>query len=129
MRTKGTPAWARKLEDFARHGRPFFSDTIEYDPVAALKHLASADLAAPLGSLVAALREVLVFEAPEIESALRAVADRHAMKAAPLIHAARVAVTGESVSAGIFEVLSLLGRTRTIDRLDRARSRLNPPAR
>jgi len=122
-------ARAKKLEDFARHGRPFFSETIEYDPEAVRKHLSSAELAGPLDSLIAALRDLPVFEAPHIESALRAVAGQHAMKAAPLIHAARVAVTGESVSAGIFEVLALLGRERTIDRLDRARSRLNSAPR
>jgi glutamyl-tRNA synthetase len=122
-------ARAKKLEDFARHGRPFFSDTIAYDPAAVRKHLSSAELAAPLDSLIAALGDLPVFDAPQIELALRAIAGRHAMKAAPLIHAARVAVTGESVSPGIFEVLALLGRTRTVDRLDRARSRLNPAPR
>jgi glutamyl-tRNA synthetase len=42
------------------------------------------------------------------------------VKAAALIHATRVAVTGRSVSAGLFELLVLLGRNRVIDRLNRA---------
>ncbi len=122
-------ARARKLDDFPVHGRAFFSDRIDYEPAALRKHLASPDLAGPLGSLVAALRDLPVFAAAEIETALREVAERHHMKAAPLIHAARVAVTGESVSAGILEVLAVLGRTRTIERLDHARFSLIPPAR
>ena len=43
------------------------------------------------------------------------------MKAASLIHAVRVAVTGKTVSPGLFEVLALLGRTRVHARLAEAR--------
>jgi Anticodon binding domain len=39
------------------------------------------------------------------------------VKAAALIHAARIAATGKAVSPGIFEVLALLGRPLTISRL------------
>ena len=39
------------------------------------------------------------------------------MKAAALIHATRVAVTGKAASPGLFEVLELLGRDRTRRRL------------
>jgi len=39
------------------------------------------------------------------------------VKAATLIHAARVAVTGKTVSPGLFEVLGLLGRERVLSRL------------
>jgi glutamyl-tRNA synthetase len=111
-------ARTKKLDDFARQGRPFFADAVEYDPAAVRKHLAAPDLAAHLAALAAAFRGSSSFDAVAIESALRAVAERQAVKAASLIHATRVAVTGESVSAGIFEVLALLGRDRTLDRLD-----------
>jgi glutamyl-tRNA synthetase len=36
-----------------------------------------------------------------------------------LIHATRVAVTGRTASPGLFEVLALLGRERTVARLER----------
>ena len=35
-----------------------------------------------------------------------------------LIHATRVAVTGRTASPGLFEVLVLLGRERTVTRLE-----------
>ena len=41
------------------------------------------------------------------------------IKAGPLIHAARVAVTGRTNSPGLFEMLALLGRARRSSRLDR----------
>ena len=57
------------------------------------------------------------FDAATLESALRTLADARAIKPAALIHATRVAVTGQSVSPGIFEVLELMGRDRVVSRL------------
>lgn len=48
---------------------------------------------------------------------LRSVADARGIKAGVLIHAARIAATGKAVSPGLFEVLALLGKPRTIARL------------
>jgi glutamyl-tRNA synthetase len=39
------------------------------------------------------------------------------VKAASLIHAARVAITGKMVSPGLFDVMSLVGRDRVRERL------------
>lgn len=122
-------ARTKKLEDFARQGRPFFADVVEYDPVAVRKHLSDPGLPAHLEALAGTFRALPAFDAAAIESALRAVAERQAVTAASLIHATRVAVTGESVSAGIFEVLALLGRDRTLDRLDRLLAFLRTPPR
>ena len=51
-----------------------------------------------------------------IERVLRSVADARGIKAAALIHAARIAATGKAVSPGIFEVLALLGKPLTLSR-------------
>ena len=51
---------------------------------------------------------------------LRSTAEERGLKPALLIHATRVAVTGRSVSPGLYEVLELLGRERVRARLDRA---------
>ena len=50
------------------------------------------------------------FDEATIERVLRGVADARGIKAAALIHAARIAATGKAVSPGIFEVLALLGK-------------------
>jgi len=69
----------------------------------------------------AACAELGRFDSPSIEAALRLVADARGVKAASLIHAVRVAVTGKAVSPGLFEVLSLLGRLRVHTRLEAIR--------
>jgi glutamyl-tRNA synthetase len=109
---------ARKLADFVERGRFFFTDAITYDSDATRRHLAAPGLADHVRALAAALASVEPFEAPAIEAALRQVAAARGVKAAPLIHATRVAVTGRAVSPGLFDVVAVLGRDRTIVRLD-----------
>ena len=57
------------------------------------------------------------FDPASTEAVLRAVAEGRGVKAGVLIHAVRVAVTGKTVSPGLFEMLSLLGRNRVRTRL------------
>lgn len=110
----------RKLEDFARQARPFLADTVDYDPAAVQKHLSNPQLGAHLRALAEACRQAPAFDAATLEALLRSAAEHAGLKAGVLIHATRVAVTGEAVSPGIFEVLALLGRARTLERLEKA---------
>jgi glutamyl-tRNA synthetase len=108
---------ARRLHDFVAHGRFFFSDSIEYDPLAVDKHLRADGMAEHLAAVAAAFQDLETFDAASVESALRSVAEARSVKAATLIHAVRVAITGKSVSPGLFEVLALVGRERAQARL------------
>jgi glutamyl-tRNA synthetase len=108
----------RRLPDFVEQGRPFFAAVVEYDPEAVRKYLTSADLDGHVVALAAALKDAEPFDEPTIERVLREVADARGIKAGVLIHAARVAATGKAVSPGLFEVLALLGKRRTVGRLE-----------
>jgi len=119
---------ARRLGDFAQQSRFFFVDTIDYDPVAVDTHLRSAGMDEHLAALDAALAALESFDPPAIEAALRATADARGVKAASLIHAVRVAVTGKTVSPGLFDVLALLGSSRVRRRLSDARRLVSVPA-
>lgn len=107
----------RRLPDFVEQGRPFFATTVDYDPEAVRKYLTGADLDRHVEALAAALNDVEPFDELTIERVLRSVADARGIKAGVLIHAARIAATGKAVSPGLFEVLALLGKPRTIARL------------
>jgi glutamyl-tRNA synthetase len=74
-----------------------------------------------LAALDAAFAALDPFDAASIEAALRAAADARGVKAASLIHAVRVAMTGKTVSPGLFDVVSLLGSARVRRRLAEAR--------
>jgi glutamyl-tRNA synthetase len=108
----------RRLPDFVEQAGPFLTAAVEYDPEAVRKHLTTADLDGHVEALIAALEaETAPFEEAAIERVLRRVAETRGMKAAPLIHAARIAATGRAVSPGVFEVLALLGKPLTLSRL------------
>ena len=108
----------RRLPDFVEQAGPFMTATVQYDPEAVRKHLTTADLDQHVDALIAALEaDAEPFEEAAIERVLRSVADARGIKAAALIHAARIAATGKGVSPGIFEVLALLGKPLTLSRL------------
>ncbi len=110
---------ARRLTDFAEQARPLLEEPVEYDPAAVEKHLSAADLARHLDALVRTLRATTPFDEPHVEAAVRGTAAERGTKAGTLIHATRVAVTGRTTSPGLFEVLVLLGRDRTVARVER----------
>jgi glutamyl-tRNA synthetase len=110
---------AKRLTDFVEQARPFLVESVEYEEDAVNTHLNAPRLSEHVAALITALRDVVPFDEPHVEAAVRRTAEERDIKAGPLIHAARVAATGRTVSPGIFEVLVLLGRDRTLDRLKR----------
>jgi glutamyl-tRNA synthetase len=70
------------------------------------------------------LREVEPFEASALEAALEPLVERLGIKARDLYQPLRVAVTGTTVSPGIFDTLAVLGRERTVERVEAALARL-----
>ena len=109
----------KTLDHLVEELQPFLVETPTIDPAAAAKHL-TTDIRPLLSDLASALAALEPFEAAAIEPALRATAESRGVKAASLIHATRVAVTGRAVSAGIFDLLAVLGRAHVVDRLRRA---------
>jgi glutamyl-tRNA synthetase len=121
---------SKKLSDVVDLVKPYVSESVEPDAAAAAKYLSDPGLGPPLGALRERLARVDPFEPAAIEAALREVAAAQGIKAATLIHASRVAVTGQAVSPGLFEVLSVVGRERVLERLASAERRvmLSPSA-
>jgi len=109
---------AKRLTDFVDQARPFLVETVEYEQQAINTHLKVPYLSDHVKALVQVLRDVMPFDEPHVETAVRQTAEQRDIKAAPLIHATRVAVTGRTASPGLFEVLVLLGRERTVARLE-----------
>jgi len=73
-----------------------------------------------------ALDPVDPFEPDRIEPALAPLLDRFDLKPGKLYQPIRVAITGTSVSPGIFESLAVLGRERSLERIRAAAKRLGP---
>src|SRR5262249_8868273 len=109
----------KTLDQLVDELRPFLVDEPELDPSAAAKHL-GADGRPLLVELADGVDPDPLADAATIESRLRSLAEQRHVKAAALIHATRVSVTGRAVSAGLFDVLALLGPARVSRRLRRA---------
>jgi glutamyl-tRNA synthetase len=77
-----------------------------------------------LEDALGALRGVDPFEPEPIEAALAPVLESHAVKPGKLFQPIRVAISGGSVSPGIFESLATLGREPSLERIERAIERL-----
>ena len=74
-----------------------------------------------------ALRRVDRFHPEEIERALRPIVDQRGVKPKQVFQPLRVAITGTTVSPGIFESLAALGKDESVARIERAIAQM-PPA-
>jgi glutamyl-tRNA synthetase len=110
---------AKRLTDFVDQAAPLLAEVVDYEPDAVAKHLSSPGLAGHVEAVAGRLRAADPFDEIHTEAAVRGTATERGVKAGALIHATRVAVTGRTTSPGLFEVLALLGRERTLARLDR----------
>jgi glutamyl-tRNA synthetase len=82
------------------------------------------DAGALLEAAAEALAAVEPFEPDPIEAALAPLLERFDVKPGKLYQPLRVAITGTSVSPGIFESLAALGRELALERIRAAASRL-----
>jgi glutamyl-tRNA synthetase len=109
------------VDDIVRQAGPYFRETIEYDPDAVAKqwkdHAATAALLSDVRETLASLNQ---WDAAAMEEALRQLAERRGVAAGKIFQPLRVALTGLTVSPGIFDVLLMLGRERSMLRLEAA---------
>ena len=112
---------ARTVDDIVRQAPPYFPTDIAYEEQAARQHWKD-----PVGSagVLRATRDRLATVDPWVpevmEEALRKLAEERGVGAGKIFQPLRVALTGMSVSPGIFEVLGAMGRTLALRRVDTA---------
>ena len=114
----------RSLHALAQEVRTYTDAGVEYESAALKRFMADSRLEEYLPELALRLDKVDPFDLDGTETALRALAAELEVKAGLLINAARVSLTGKAVAPGIFEVMVVLGRDRTVERLRRAVSAL-----
>jgi glutamyl-tRNA synthetase len=78
-----------------------------------------------LSEALEALRSADPFEPDQLESSLGRILAEHDVKPGKLYQPIRVAITGTSISPGIFESLAVLGKERSLQRIERAVQRLS----
>ncbi|HEY4452246.1 MAG TPA: glutamate--tRNA ligase [Solirubrobacteraceae bacterium] len=94
-------------------------DGAREDPTARERWLGEAGRAA-LAEVRAALEQAPSFDEDGVGAALAGVIERRGAKPREVYQPLRVAITGATISPGIFESVALLGREETLRRIDRA---------
>jgi nondiscriminating glutamyl-tRNA synthetase len=106
------------LNDFVERADFFFLDDFPIDQKAREKFL-NRDFSKEFSLFIQRLDKLEKFEAADIEEAFRGIVGELGIEAKALIHPVRVALTGKTVGPGLFEVIQVLGKTRTKERLAR----------
>lgn len=110
---------AHTLVELVDSAAYLLKDDIEIDPKAAAKHLAKAD-PEMLSELRSALAKLHAWNLENIQKSFEDIVARHQIGLGKVAQPVRVALTGGTVSPGIYEVTHVLGRERVLARLDRA---------
>jgi glutamyl-tRNA synthetase len=108
---------ARVLPDFPKQSRFFFLNEVEFDPAAVEKFLKDEKVRGYLRLLADRLQTLQAFTHENVELAVRGLADELVIKPGILMNPARVALTGQAVAPGLFDVMILLGQEKTLRRL------------
>lgn len=110
---------AKTLVELADSADYFFADEVEYEETARKKFLTPEALPV-LETLVEKLSSLNDFTVPALQKIFGDIIERRGLKLVQVAQPVRVALTGGTVSPGIFEVMEILGKERVMERLKRA---------
>ncbi len=110
---------SKTLIELANSLRYYIAENVEYDEKAKVKFLnaQSRDLLVELKNGLASMSK---FSETDIEKLFKSIVDKHDIKLGKLAQPVRVALTGGTQSPGIFEVIDVVGKEKTIRRLEKA---------
>jgi glutamyl-tRNA synthetase len=108
---------AKTLVELAELAHFYLSETVTPSPQAVRKFLTPATLPT-LGRLRARLAGLLVWGEQEIAQTFADLVQEEHLTLGQVAQPVRVALTGGTASPGIFEVMAVLGKERTLARLD-----------
>ncbi len=111
---------AKTLEELADVVSYFFSDEFQYEEKGIRKHFLPEGAAEKLAEAKKIIASVEPFTHEAIEQAYRTQAAELGLKPAKLIHPTRLAVSGRTIGPGLFELIELVGRDKSLERIDRA---------
>jgi glutamyl-tRNA synthetase len=107
---------AKTLVEMVDWVRPYFGQAVTFDEEAAKKFLTPA-IAPILGKLRTRFEAFPTFSKQQWEEAFKQLVEQEGMKMGQLAQPVRVALTGRTASPGLFDVMEVLGRDRTLLRL------------
>jgi glutamyl-tRNA synthetase len=104
------------LVEMALKAAFYFKDEIEFDEKVRNKFL-TPEIKPHLEELTRQLESLDKFSSENVEAVFKEVTEKAEMKLGKLAQPVRAALTGKKESPGIYDVVILLGRERTLNRL------------
>lgn len=118
----------RTLRELVEASRYFFQDIVAYDEKGREKYFVKQENVADLLAKGRACLAILEgFDTERVESAYRQLMSELEIKGGTLIHPTRLALTGQTVSPGLFDVMALLGKKKCLERLEKAIDYIQKP--
>jgi glutamyl-tRNA synthetase len=112
---------ARTIDDIVHQAVPYLRESVEYDQEAVAKQWKDK---VAIRDILQATRDALVAVASwtleATEASLRTLAESRGLGPGKIFQPLRVALTGSAASPGIFDVLVVLGKQKSLARIDRA---------
>jgi glutamyl-tRNA synthetase len=109
----------KTLVEMVEWVKPYFGQAVAFDEEAAKKFL-TPSIAPVLAKLLDRFEVFPEFAKQEWEESFKKLVEEEGMKMGQLAQPVRVALTGRTASPGLFDVMEVLGRERTLARLRRA---------
>ena len=109
----------KTLQEIADASDYFFKDVESYDEKGVAKHF-KPEAVALLEQCIAAVEADDVYSLETTEAAYNKIAADNGLALGKVIHPTRLALTGRTVSPGMFDVMVLLGKKKTLERLHKA---------
>jgi glutamyl-tRNA synthetase len=114
---------SKTLKDMAQAARFYFVDEPEMDEKAAAKFL-TPEMTGMLNQAADAIEALSDYTQPALETVFKKIMDDFNLGFGKIAQPLRVAITGTTVSPGIFEMLLALGKDNTVQRIRRAAGRI-----
>ena len=109
----------KTLQEVADASSYFFKELEGYDEKGVSKHFKPENIAI-LEQCIAAIKADEVYDLASTEAAYNKIAADNGLALGKVIHPTRLALTGRTVSPGMFDVMVLLGKEKTLERLEKA---------
>lgn len=111
---------AKTLDEIFDLAEYFFVPVTSYDEKGKNKYFARPGAIEKLSEVFNLITSVDVFCSADLEEQLRNRADNMGIKASDLIHPTRLAISGRTMTPGLFETMELLGRDKCAARINEA---------
>ncbi|MDA3918601.1 MAG: glutamate--tRNA ligase [Deltaproteobacteria bacterium] len=110
---------SKTLVDMAKAAEFYYLNEIEFDEKAAAKFL-NSDILDMLEKAAGYIDDIKEYNQEELENIFKQIMEETGLKFGKIAQPLRVALTGTTISPGIFEMLLALGREKTVNRIKAA---------